>query len=360
MMDRKFFWIFIFGAFFLTSCLREDYFGLSAYANIKNIVVSNQSGNAVIDTQLSLVVVEIPEGIDLSKISIEKLELSSFAKSDIAVGAVIDLNHDIMFNIIAEDGSSRQWTVRAEIASSIPQLDNYDLNLWYSTSGNYEEPGASASNTIWGTGNRGSQLLNRIATKPITLSSGNRAAQMETLDNGTLGTLFGAPISSGSIFTGVFNPDNIDPTNPEAAIDFGTLFSGRPQKLQFKYNFKPGAVNKDKQGNVLSYGDACDIYALLEVRQNGVVKRLATAWFRGESLQSQLISKEIVFTYGSLDASFPAYMRPKNNLYVDAAEAAFILPTHITFVASSSFAGAQFAGAVGSKLVLDDVIMVYK
>lgn len=55
----------------------------------------------------------------------------------------------------------------------------------------------------------------------------------------------------------------------------------------------------------------------------------------------------------------PAYMKPQNNLYVDAAKASFILPTHITFVASSSFAGAQFAGAIGSKLVIDDVKMIY-
>nr|WP_198412585.1 PCMD domain-containing protein [Kaistella antarctica] len=35
------------------------------------------------------------------------------------------------------------------------------------------------------------------------------------------------------------------------------------------------------------------------------------------------------------------------------------MPTRISFVASSSFAGAQFAGAVGSKLVVDDVKMIY-
>ncbi len=358
-MKIKYIWMLFFGALFLNSCIREDYFGESEYANIKNILVSNQSGNAVINNENALVVVEIPAGVDLSQIKIETLELSSFAKSDVNAGDFIDLNGEVKVNIISENGTTRQWTIKADVASATPQLDNYDLNLWYSTATNYEEPGQSAANTIWGTGNRGTQLLNKLATKPITLSAGNRAAQMETLDNGPLGNIFGAPISSGSIFTGFFNPDNIDPANPEAAIEFGTPFTGRPEKLQFKYNFQPGAVNKDKQGNVLSYGDACDIYAILEVRKDGVVKRLATAWFRGEDLQNQLVIKEVIFTYGSLDSSFPAYMKPKNNLYVDASEAAFILPTHITFVASSSFAGAQFAGAIGSKLVVDDVKMIY-
>ena len=41
-------------------------------------------------------------------------------------------------------------------------------------------------------------------------------------------------------------------------------------------------------------------------------------------------------------------MQPENRLFVASDEVEFILPTHITFVASSSFDGANFAGAVGS------------
>jgi len=358
-MKVKYFCFLLAGLFWMNSCIREDHFGQSEYANIKSLLVSNQSGNAVINTEMAIVVVQIPAGVDLSKIKVEKIELSSFAKSDLKAGDLIDLNHEVHVNVASENGTARQWTITADVASATPQLDNYDLNLWYTTSGNYKEPGESAANTIWGTGNRGTQLLNKLATKPIVINGSNLAAQMETLDNGPLGSVFGAPISSGSIFTGFFNPDKIDPANPEAAIDFGTLFTGRPKKMQFKYSYQPGAVNKDKQGNVLSYSDAADIYALLEVRENGVAKRLATAWVRTENLQDELKVKEIVFTYGALDSSFPSYMKPKNNLYVSAADAAFVLPTHITFVASSSFAGAKFAGAIGSKLVVDDVIMIY-
>ena len=69
---------------------------------------------------------------------------------------------------------------------------------------------------------------------------------------------------------------------------------------------------------------------------------------------------EIPFTYGELDNTYPDYMRPPDNNYVSADSAAFALPTHITFVASSSFDGAFFAGAVGSVLVVDDVEMVYE
>lgn len=359
-MSLKNILIVIGASLFFTSCVKEDFFGESDYANIKKMVVSNQTGIAKIDTTTATVTVEIPGGVDLGEITIQTLVLSSFATSDKKVGDAIDLNSAASLTIVSENGTQRIWTIKAYVASATPQLDNYDLNKWYQTSTEYYEPGESAATTIWGTGNRGTQILNKLATIPKDLGGGNLAAQMETLDNGTIGILFGTPISSGSLFTGFFNADNIDPSNPEAAIEFGTPFAGRPDKIRLKYSYTPGAENKDKSGNVLEYSDACDIYALLEVRMGGNIQRLATAWFRSEDLQEDLFTLEIPFIYGPLDGSFPEYMKPGNNVYVDAEEANFILPTHITFVASSSFGGASFAGAIGSKLVVDDVEMVYE
>ncbi len=183
---------------------------------------------------------------------------------------------------------------------------------------------------------------------------------METLYNGLLPSTLGMPISAGSLFTGFFNPDNLDPTDPQAAIEFGVPFSGRPSKLSFQYQYEAGEVNKDKEGNELSYPDMLDIYAFLEIRIDGSVQRLATAWFRSSELIEELTNQDVVFTYGELDSSFPDYMRPLNNNYVSSDSAAFALPTHITFIASSSFDGANFAGAVGSVLIVDDIEMVYE
>ncbi|WP_217495825.1 PCMD domain-containing protein [Mangrovivirga cuniculi] len=288
------------------------------------------------------------------------MEISSFATSDKQVGDVLDLNSPQEIQITAEDGSTYVWTITSFVASATPQLDNGDLNLWYQTPSNYYEPGESASNTIWGTGNQGTQILNKLATIPEDLGNENLAANMTTLDNGSLAGTFGAPIAAGSIFTGRFNPDEIDISDPEAAIEFGTPFTGRPVKVRFKYQYIPGDVNKNKVGEVLEYPDMLDIYALLEVRLGGKTERLATAWFRSSDVVEELITKEIEFTYGELDASFPDYMRPTDHGFVSEDSASFILPTHITFVASSSFDGANFAGAIGSELIIDDIEMVYE
>ena len=346
--------------FLFTSCINEDYFGESSYAEIKKITVSNQSGNAIINTEEAKVTVEIPGGVDLSGITVQTLELSSFASGNISVGDTIDLNDPFTVNLISENGTARTWTISAFVASATPQLDNGNLNKWYQTATEYYEPGESAATTIWATGNRGTQLLNKLATYPKDLGNGNLAAQMETLSNGPLGAVFGTPISAGSLFTGFFNPDKIDPSNPEAATEFGTPFAGRPKSLKLKYSYEPGTVNKSKSGAPLDYSDACDIYVLLEVRINGNVERLATAWLRSDALQSELTTVEIPFQYGDLNANAPEYMQPENGRYVDAEQVAYILPTHLSFVASSSFDGANFAGAVGSKLVVDDIELVYE
>ena len=351
---------FLFFIIFAVSCVNEDYFGLSPYGNIKKFLVSNQAGNAIIDKQNFKVTVEIPAGVDLSGISIQTLDISTFAAADKAVGDFLDLNEDAHINITAEDGSVHVWTIHSFIASANPQLSNWELNLWYKTATNYYEPGESADNTVWGTGNPGTQILNKLATIPFDLGAGNLAAHLETLDNGKAAAVFGTPISAGSIFTGYFDSGKIDPSDPQAAIDFGTPFAGRPDKIRFKYSFTPGPVNKDKKGNVLNFSDNCDIYALFEIRQGGKTERLATAWFRSDSKQNELKTMEIPVVYGPLDNSYPDYMKPVGQNFVSADSASFVLPTHITFVASSSFDGANFAGAIGSTLIIDDVEMVYE
>ncbi len=348
-------------SFIAFSCVTEDFFGLSGYGNIKSIVVSNQASNAVINKNEFTVEVEIPAGIDLATISIQTLTLSSFATSDKQVGDILDLNDPQQILVTAEDGSLSTWTITSFVASATPQLDNGDLNLWYKTGSDYYEPGADAATTIWGTGNPGTQILNKLATIPEDLGNGNLAAQMITLDNGKLAGTFGAPISLQDQYLPGFlirikliHPIRKPPSNLEHH------FSGRPTKLRFKYQYQPGEENKDKRGNVLDYPDMLDIYALLEIRLGGKTERLATAWFRSSDDQPALTTMEISFTYGELDGSFPDFMKPADHGYVSADSATFVLPTHITFVASSSFDGANFAGAIGSTLIIDDVEMVYE
>lgn len=341
-------------------CLDEDHFGLNEYGRIKSFLVSNQAGVAKINNDSLTITVEIPSGVDLSSLRIEELELSSFATSDKIVGDLVDLNDEQKIIVTSESGIAYEWNVISYVASAEPQLDNADLNLWYKTSGNYYEPGADAASTIWATGNQGTYLMGKLATVPFDRGDDNLAAQMITLDTGVLGSIAGAPLAAGSLYTGVFNIDKLDPSDPMAAIEFGTPFTGRPTSMRFSYSYVPGATNKDKDGNTLDYGDACELYAFLEVRSEGQVQRLATAWFKSDELTEEWTEGVIEFIYGTLDSSYPSYLMPDGNNFVDEATIDYALPTHITIVASSSFDGVNFTGAVDSEFILDDLVMVYE
>ncbi|WP_319500423.1 PCMD domain-containing protein [uncultured Draconibacterium sp.] len=356
-IDKYGFWVLMILVF--VSCVNEDHFGLSPHGNIKDLLVSNQAGNASIDQEAMLITVEIPGGVDLAGITIQELQLSSFATADKNVGDIIDLTNDAVISVTAEDGSNHPWTIKTFVASAFPQLDNGDLNSWYKTSSDYYEPGSDAASTIWGTGNPGTQILGKLATTPIDLGNNNLAARMETYDLGLAGVPLKTPIAAGSLFTGYFDSDKLDPTDPEAAVIFGTPFTGRPDKIRVRYSYVPGETNKDRNGNVLDYDDSCDIYAFLEVRLGGEIQRLGTAWFRSSENQPDMITKEMEVVYGPLDDSYPDYMKPEDGNFVSGDSATYMLPTHISFVASSSYDGANFAGAIGSVLIIDDVEMVY-
>jgi len=343
------------------SCIEEDFFGLSSFGEIKSIEVSNQASQAFINASAKLVTVEIPGGVNLSELKLQKLQLSSFASSDVLVGDSIDLSDSLIINVTAEDKASvTTWTVKALVASNTPQLPNSDFNSWYQAAEGYYEPGENAESTIWGTGNPGTKLLGLFATTPLEVEDGNLATRMETLYNGDLAATFGTPISAATIYTGKFNSDEIDISDPQAAIEFGTPFAARPRGYTLKYAYQPGSENKDRRGNLLDYSDACDIYLLLEVRNGSNSRRLATGWFRSEEVVSELQDLSVELIYGQLPADAPDYAKPEDGSYVRADSAEFILPTHLTFVATSSFDGANFAGAVGSQLIIDDLNLIYE
>ena len=79
--------------------------------------------------------------------------------------------------------------------------------------------------------------------------------------------------------------------------------------------------------------------------------RAATGWFRSGEEVDQMAQLRVDLTYGPLDSTFPDELQPEDGFVsIDSVE--FILPTHLSFLATSSFEGAEFAGAVGSTLII--------
>jgi len=351
-------YLFILGvvAIFLQACVSEDHFGKSSRSEIKTFVIPGQSGSSVINNDSLTVVVTIPETMTDFMLIPSEISLSNFATVIPEAGQVQDFSAPVEYFVTAEDGSVSIYKVSALRGGSQPQLDNSSFEDWYSESVGFstvEQPGVDKTSTIWGTANRGLALGG---------SSGNTSKQERDNSNYAKMESVAAPalvrMAAATIFIGKFTDDFPSVSDPRSNISLGTPFSARPLSFSFSYTYQPGPDNEDANGNPLSYGDQCDIYLFLENREGSEVKRVGTAWFRSGTSVSEWSRENVPIKYGPLDASDPwyTYAQPvQGEVWGDGSE----VVTHITILATSSFEGDFFKGAIGSTLELDDIELVY-
>ncbi len=340
----------------IVSCVGEDYFKLSDTADIISIQVSNQNGAAKIDAVNDSVYIEIANGSDINKIVLQTMKLSPFATANIAIGDTLNFGEGSTQMILtAESGVTTQWKISVFEIGSQPQIENSDFSVWHQQ-GSYLDPGESDTSSAWGTSNPGATFGGMDPNvQRIELEPNNYAAKLTTRYT-LLGSFVNKPIAAGSIFTGDFMEGNISFDDPQASIDFGIPFTASPKSFSVDYKFTPGPTNINAKGKELPYADTGDMYILLERREDGVVKRVATAWYRIEEANQAIKHRTIPFIYGELPIGTPEYMLPlANETYALSGEA----PTHIKAVFSSSANGNIFEGAESSELIIDNVVLNY-
>lgn len=343
-------------AIFLFSCVSDDHFGKSNRSEIKTFVVPGQSGSSVINNDSLTIVVTIPDTMTDFFLEPSEITTSNFSSVTPQAGEVQDFSSPVAYFVTAEDGSVSVYQVSVVRGGSQPQLDNSSFEDWYTETVGFstvEQPGVDKASTIWGTANRGLALGG---------ASGNTSRQERDNSNYVKMESVAAPalvrIAAATIFIGKFTEGFPSVSNPRSNITLGTPFSARPLSFSFSYTYQPGPNNEDENGEPLSYGDQCDIYLILENRAGSEVKRVGTAWFRSGTTVSAWSKENVAIKYGPLDVSDPwyAYAQPaQGEVWGDGTETV----THITILATSSFEGDFFNGAVGSTLELDDIELVY-
>jgi Putative carbohydrate metabolism domain len=354
-MNKKFRYISVIlgGSFLLTlGCVKEDYFGKSNYKEIRYFSVPQQAGNTQILTDSLLIRITVSPTADLTKLYADSIGLSSYATVSPAEGEIQDFTKPVKYIVTAENGTKSEFSVIVTRESSTPQLENGSLDDWYTPSGkNYQEPGTNDA-TIWATGNAGVVTLTTANVKPVSVSGTDLAAEMITKDLGSLGQLVGQRMAAGTIFTGKFI---LDVANPLNSAKFGIPFTGRPVSFTVSYTYAPGSPYRNGQGQILTKNDSCDIYMLLENRENNQVKRIATGWFRSTDNVDTYKEITIPLTYGAIPQGSPVYKYPVNGSFGTGSEPV----THISFVAASSAYGAYFEGGVNTRLVINNVKLNY-
>lgn len=352
-------YIFIVGAMALSllGCVSEDHFGKSNRSEIKTFVIPGQTGSSVINNDSLTVVVTIPDTMTDFMLEPSEISLSNFATVMPEVGQVQDFSSPVDYSVTAEDGSISIYEVSVLRGGSQPQLANASFEDWYTESvafSTVEQPGIDATSTIWGTANRGLALGGAPGNTSKQERNNTNYVKMESVAAPAL-----VRIAAATIFTGKFTDDFPSINDPKSNITLGTPFSARPLSFSFSYTYQPGPNNEDGDGKPLAYGDQCDIYLFLENRDGAEVKRVGTAWFRNGLSVSEWSKENVTIKYGPLDASDPWYdyaQPPQGEVWGDGTETI----THITILATSSFEGDFFNGAIGSTMELDDIELLYQ
>ena len=340
----------------LFGCVREDQFGKSDRAEIKTCVIPGQNGTSVIDDEELTIVVTVPETTLDFMLTPSEITVSNFAVVSPEAGVTQDFSEPVDYFVTAEDGTVEVYTVYVERGGSQPQLENSSFEDWYTESVGFtsvEQPGTNKNTTIWGTANRGLALGGASENTTRGERDNTNYARMESVAAPAI-----VRLAAATIFTGKFTDGFPSVSDPRSNIDLGTPFTARPISFSFSYTYRPGPSNQDSNGQPLPYGDQCDIYLLLENREGDKARRVATAWFRSGEEVIQWSDQSVPIKYGPLDPSDPwfDYAQPREGEeWGEATEAI----THITILATSSFEGDFFKGAVGSILELDDIVLEY-
>jgi hypothetical protein len=347
----KKYYIYLIPVLVFFGCVKEDYFGKSAYKQIRYFQMESQSGTAQIIEDSLLIRVTVTANADITRLRPDSVLLSSYARLEPGKEEYLDFTLPKAYTVFAEDGSSVSYNVIVRQENSTPQLDNSGFDEWYTPAGkNYEEPGLNA-NTIWATGNAGVVTINSANVTSVLQNGNDKAVQLVTKDLGSLGQLVGQRMGAGTIFTGKFE---LNVANPLNSAKFGIAYSARPKSFTISYTYIPGSPYRNGKGGILAKTDSCDIYLVLENR-NGVVKRIATGWFRSSQAVSTPTDITIPIVYGALPVDAPDYSKPANGVYGNANDKI----THLSFVAASSANGALFEGGVNSTLLLNNLRLNY-
>jgi hypothetical protein len=337
----------------LFSCLKEDRFPYSDKNSILSFTINGQAGSTAINNDSLLITIPFPESSDLSNLTPAGVSINNLATISPDTTLAQDFTQPVIYRVTAENGDVANWVVQVVEQGSNPQLSNSNFDLWYSA-GSYQQPGESASSTIWDTANKALAIVGSSNTVPLLNSGTDYYASMTTIEAPAL-----VRIAAATIYTGVFTNGIPSVTDPRSNITFGTPFNGTPISFSTDYQYTPGSSYEDGDGNSLPGNDSCDVYVLLQWADESDpenVQRIATAWFRSGDTVSDWTTITIDFIYGQLPAGSPSYMQPiaPETWAPDGATV-----NQITVVYTSSALGDSFTGAIGSVLNANNFVLNY-
>lgn len=271
----------------------------------------------------------------------------------------------VTYTVTSADG---QWKREYRVAFQEASLPTFKYSFEHveekTTSGGstydefYELDGKGDKSYIWASGNAGAALTligqehDAFPTSSVADGYMGKCLCLKTISAGPLGEWLQKPIAAGNLFLGKFLVENVL-TGTLKTTRFGVPMDRKPVRVTGYYKYRPGEKFTDKDmKEVPGKTDQPHIYAVFyrNEDENG-----QEVFLYGDDVLSspQIVKKAQVASLPPTDE----WTRFEMFFEGDDADDAMVANNeyNMTLVFSSSKDGAQFEGAIGSVLYVDEV-----
>lgn len=276
----------------------------------------------------------------------------------------------ITYTVTSEDGNwQRRYLVDFSprivmVGDTLSEsFENYELNtdgqhyyIWHDT----RDDGTLGND--WASGNPGFYLSRGTATPleyptaPYAEGLQGAALCLTTQSTGAFGKLVNRPIAAGNFFLGTFDM-GVALTNTLHATRFGIPFAKKPLTFEGYYQYTPGPTYTDAHMQTLQREDSCAIYAVFYRRDYDEAGK-EIPLFGDDVKTNPRIVAIADLGYYKPTAEWTRFEMPFNyRRDVDLDDLA-AQKYALTIVFSSSHEGDKFEGAVGSRLLIDEVKII--
>ena len=310
-------------------------------------------------------------------------ELSQGATISPANGTVLDFSEVQHYVVTSEDGQwHKTYAVKVIAVGSSQGNGNWYFsfeNLKSEKQGTLAYPAFYENATEnhpafdWGSGNAGFSLtgmasdFSQYPTHQSASGHSGACAELVTCSTGVFGAMAGKPMAAGNLFIGNFDMSKALST-PLLATQFGMMFESVPDSLCGWYRYTPGATFSVPDASsstglraVSGRSDHCAIYAVFFETTDEM------PYLTGDNVLSDnnpniILTAELPMAQCGATNEWTFFKIPfvaRSGKSVDAdklSRGAY----SITVVCSSSEGGANFEGAIGSCLQVDDLSITIK
>ena len=214
----------------------------------------------------------------------------------------------------------------------------------------------------WSTANAGYRISISSAqpeeypTTPLAAGFDGAGVCLRTCDTGPFGKMANKRLAAGNMFLGTFDI-RIAMSDHLHATRFGIPFTNKPESFTGYYTYEPGPTVQDFYGNAIAGRvDSADVYAVFY--RNHDANGNEVVLYGDNVLSSDLIVAVAELEYVAPTSQWTAWdVKFKYREEVDEqllANRGYSL----AIVFSSSSAGGDFIGAIGSRLCVDKVRLI--